>query len=127
MTIGDHNFEMVNDFTYLGCNISSKRDEMKEIQRRISNANRVYYHISVIIRSGNVHRKIKLKLYKTIIRPVLCYGSETWTFSQRAETMVNVFERKILRRVYEPVQENERDLPAICRSRPGNNNKITKT
>jgi len=52
---------VVNDFAYLGCNISSKRDEMKEIQRRISNANKVYYQISAIIRSGNVHRKTKLK------------------------------------------------------------------
>jgi len=51
---------------------------MKEIQRRISNANKVYYHISAIIRSGNVHRKTKLKLYKTIIPPVVCYGSKTW-------------------------------------------------
>jgi len=42
MTISDQNFEMVNDFTYLGSNISSKRDEMKVIQRRISNANKVY-------------------------------------------------------------------------------------
>jgi len=105
MTTGDQNFEVVNDFTYLDCNISSKRDEMKEIQRRISKTN-VYYHISTIIRSGNVRRKTKLKLYKTIIRPVLCYGSETWTTSQRAELMVNAFERKILRRIYGPVQEN---------------------
>jgi len=79
MIIGDQNFEVVNDFTYLGnpSNQSSKQDEMKEIQRRISNVNKVYYYISAIIRSGNVHRKTKLKLYKTIIRPVLCYGSET--------------------------------------------------
>jgi len=102
MTISDQNFEVVNDFTYLGCNISSKRDEMKEIQRRISNANKVNYHISAIIRSGNVQRETKLKLYKTIIRPQCC-GSETWTLSQRAETMVNAFERKVLRRIYGPV------------------------
>jgi len=38
---------------------------------------------------------------------VLCYRSETWTLSQRAETMVNAFERKMLRRIYGPVQENE--------------------
>jgi len=88
MTIGDQNFEVVNDFTYLGCNISSKRDEMEEIQRIISNTNKVYYHISAIIRSVNVHRKTKLK-------------------RKQAETMVNANERKILRRIYGPVQENE--------------------
>jgi len=38
---------------------------------------------------------------------VLCYGSETWTLSQRAETMVNAFERKILRIIYGPLEKNE--------------------
>jgi len=41
MTIGDQNFEMANDFTFLGCNISGKRDEMKEIQQKISNTKKV--------------------------------------------------------------------------------------
>jgi len=50
------NEDKTNDFAYLGCNISSKRDEMKEVQRRISNANKIYYHISAIIRSGNVQQ-----------------------------------------------------------------------
>jgi hypothetical protein len=38
-------------------------------------------------------------LYKTLIKPVLCYGSITWTLTQTSEQMLNTFERKILRRI----------------------------
>lgn len=40
-----------------------------------------------------------------MIRTVLCYGCESWTFNKKEELMVNAFERKILRRIWGPVQE----------------------
>jgi len=45
------------------------------------------------------------RLYKTLIKPILCYGSVTWTLTQTAEQTLNTFERKILRRIYGPTQE----------------------
>jgi hypothetical protein len=33
------------------------------------------------------------------------HGSVTWTLTQTAEQMLNTFERKILRRIYGPIQE----------------------
>jgi len=48
-----------------------------------------------------------MRLYKTLIKAILCYGSVTWTLTQTAEQMLNTFERKILRRVYGPTQERE--------------------
>jgi len=44
-------------------------------------------------------------LYKTLIKPILCYGSVTWTIKQRAEQVLNTFEREILGRIYGPIQE----------------------
>ena len=38
----------------------------------------------------------KKRLYKTLIKPILCYGSVTWTLTQTAERMLSTFERKIL-------------------------------
>jgi hypothetical protein len=45
-------------------------------------------------------------LYKTLIRTVLTYGSETWALSKNSENALNAFERKILRRIFGPVQDN---------------------
>jgi hypothetical protein len=46
-----------------------------------------------------------IRLHKTLIKPILCYGSVTWTLTQAAENMINTFERKILRRIYGLIQE----------------------
>ena len=34
------------------------------------------------------------------------YGSETWTLTNKHENMLNTFERKMLRRICGPIQEN---------------------
>jgi hypothetical protein len=34
-----------------------------------------------------------------LIHPVLLYGSETWTFTNREENQLLVFERKVLRTI----------------------------
>ncbi|KAI5732183.1 hypothetical protein M8J77_022872 [Diaphorina citri] len=51
-------------------------------------------------------RTTKLRIYKTIIQPVLLYGSEVWTLSKVSEKKLVTFENKILRKIYGPVYEN---------------------
>jgi len=50
--------------------------------------------------------KNKIKLYKTLIRPVLACGSETWVLSKSEEAVLGVFERKILRAICGPRNDN---------------------
>jgi hypothetical protein len=40
------------------------------------------------------------KIYKILIRPVLLYGCESWTITKKEEEKLNIFERKILRKIY---------------------------
>jgi hypothetical protein len=46
-----------------------------------------------------------MKIYKTLIRPVVIYGSETWTLTSEIENVLRTFERKILRKIFGPVQD----------------------
>ena len=49
----------------------------------------------------------KLQIYRTLVRPVVTYGSESWTLTMEEEIALAVFDRKILRKIYGPVKENE--------------------
>ena len=41
-----------------------------------------------------------------MIRPALVYGSETWALSKPDEAGLGVFERKILRAIFGPANDN---------------------
>jgi hypothetical protein len=54
--------------------------------------------LSPHLRSKNV----KVRIYKTIILPVVLYGFETWSLALREEHEVRVFENRVLRRIFGP-------------------------
>jgi hypothetical protein len=45
---------------------------------------------------------IKVKIYKTIILPVVLYGHETWFLMLREENSLSVFENRVLIRIFGP-------------------------
>ena len=102
LTIEDHKIEVVRRFKYLGMVINNINDEIEETRARILAANKAYSSLQTIFRSKQIHRNNKIRLYRTLIKPILCYGSVTWTLTQTSEQMLNTFERKILRRIYGP-------------------------
>ena len=52
-------------------------------------------------------KNLKIKIYKTIILPVVLYGFETWSLTLREEFRQRVFENRILRRIFGPkINEN---------------------
>jgi hypothetical protein len=52
----------------------------KEIQARLKAGNRCYYALQAVLKSRRISRKVKLRvnIYKTIIRPIVTYACETW-------------------------------------------------
>ena len=49
----------------------------------------------------------ELKLYRTVIRPIVTYASETWVLKEAIIQKLLVFERQILRRIFGPTKENQ--------------------
>jgi hypothetical protein len=43
---------------------------------------------------------VKVRIYKTIILPVILYGCETWSLTVREEHKLRVFENMVLRRIF---------------------------
>jgi hypothetical protein len=46
-------------------------------------------------------KSVKVRIYKTIILPVVLYGCETWSLTVREEHKLRVFENRVLRRIFE--------------------------
>ena len=69
--------------------------------------NKAFYANRQLVNSSLVSRSSKLQIYRTEVRPVVTYGSESWTITMEEEKSLAVFERKTLRRIYGPVKENE--------------------
>lgn len=80
--------------------------EEEEIQARIISANKAFFTVAQLMRSRLVSRSTKLRLYKTLVRPVATYASETWVLKKSAANRIDMFERKILRRILGPVKED---------------------
>lgn len=104
--IDNYTFETVNEFVYLGTMVTNDNNVSSEIKRRIVAANRYYFGLQKHMKSRHLTRRTKVLLYKTLIRPVLMYGSECWTISKGDERALESFERKVLRRIFGPVCDN---------------------
>ena len=61
-------------------------------------ANRAYCGLQNHMKSRIISRNTKTLLYKTLIRPALTYGAETWVLSKQDEHRLSIFERIILSR-----------------------------
>jgi hypothetical protein len=83
--IGDKRFEVVKEFVYLGSLMTPTNDVSLEIQLRIKTANRCFFRMRKHLQSSHLSRQTQFTIHKTLIRPVLLYGSETWVLSKREE------------------------------------------
>jgi len=52
-----------------------------------------------------MNRSSKIKIYKILIRPVVTCGWEAWTSTTRDEQYLRISERRILRKIFGPVQK----------------------
>ena len=69
--------------------------------------------IHVIIQSKHfcvVSKNLKIKIYKTIILPVVLYGCEKWSLTLREESRLRVFENRVLRWIFWPNRDKNGEL-----------------
>jgi hypothetical protein len=47
-------------------------------------------------------KNVKIRIYKTVILPVVLDGCETWSLTLRKEHRLRAFESRVLRRIFGP-------------------------
>jgi sorting nexin-29 len=87
---GKYEFEHVKEFTYLGSQLNQINSTSSEIQARILSVNRCYYAYGELMKSRALNRSSKLKIYKRLIRPIVTYGCEAWTLTNRDEQYLRI-------------------------------------
>jgi len=55
-----------------------------------------------LLSSGLLSKNLKIKIYRTVILPVVLYGCETWSLTLREGRRLRVFENRVLRRIFGP-------------------------
>jgi len=99
MKIDNSSIERVEEFKYLGTTLTSQNSIQEEIKSRLNLGNACYYLVQNLLSSRLLSKNLKIKIYRTIILPVVLYGCETWSLTLREERRLRVFENRVLRRV----------------------------
>jgi hypothetical protein len=53
----------------------------EEIKGRLKSGNACYHSVQNILSSSSLSKNLKIKIYRTIILPVVLYGCETWSLT----------------------------------------------
>ena len=77
----------------------------EEIRLRIQAGNRSWFANRKLLKYKDLNAASKLQIYKSIIRPTVTYGCETWTMTGTEQNRLLVFERMILRKIYGQTQD----------------------
>jgi hypothetical protein len=84
----------------LGTTVKNQIFIQEEIKRRLNSGNACYHSVQTLLSSRLLSKHLKIRIYKTIILPVVLYGRETWFLTLREEHRLRVFENRVLRRIF---------------------------
>jgi hypothetical protein len=92
-------------FKYLGKPLTNQNFVQEEIKNRLKSENAFYYSMQNLLFCSLVSKNIKIKIFRSIILPVVLYGCETWSNTLREERRLRVFENGVLWRIFWPKRD----------------------
>ena len=75
---------------------------LEEIKSWLKSGNACYRSVQSLLSSRLLSKNLKIKIYRTIILPVVLCGCETWSLTLREERKLRVFENIVFRRTFGP-------------------------
>jgi len=105
LKIDNSSFEGMVEFKYLGTTLTSQNSLQEEIKSRLKSGIACYHSVQNLLSSSLLSRNEKMKIYRTINLPVVLYWHKTWSLTLREERRLNVFENRVLRRIFGPKRD----------------------
>jgi len=90
----------------LGTTLTNQNSIQEEIKNILKSGYACYHSVQNLLSSSLLSKNLKIKIYRTIILPVVLYGCETWSLTMREERRLRVFENRVLRRIFGPKRED---------------------
>ncbi len=101
-------YDVANNFCYLGDVLDGSGGCVVAVNRRLKAGWAKFKELAGVVMAKDIPNHLKGLVYKTCIRPVAIYGSETWPLKVEEERRLQRMERKMLRwMVCEDVEEDE--------------------
>jgi len=94
--------QWVEEFKYLETTLTNQNSIAEEIKSRLSLGNVCYHSVQNLLSSRLLSKNLKIRIYRTIILPVVLYGCKSWSLTLQEERKLRVFEKKVLRRIFGP-------------------------
>ena len=88
----------VEEFTHLGDIVDKEGGGSKGITHPLQKARGAFQRLRRVWEARGIGRRTKVRKFKTLVRPVLLYGCETWKITKNDERKINSFQCQCLRR-----------------------------
>jgi exonuclease III len=90
-------FKQVSRFKYLGSVVCEEGGCEEDVKARVKAAWNKWREMSGIMCDKRMPIQLKAKVYKTVVRPVLMYGSELWALRKAEQQLIERTEMRMLR------------------------------
>ena len=69
--------------SYVGTTLTNQNSIAEESKSRLRSGNACYHSVQNLLSSRLLSKNFKIKIYRTIILPIVLYGCETWSLTLR--------------------------------------------
>jgi len=90
----------VEQLKYLETTLTNQNSIQEEILSRLNSENACNHSVQNLVSSSLLSKNLKIKIYRTIILPVILYGCDTWSLTLRDERGLIMFENRVLRKIF---------------------------